>query len=445
MALEILLILSLVLANGVFSGAEIAIISSRRHRLEQWAAKGRRSARVALRLAESPNEFLSTVQIGITLIGILSGAVGGATVARRFEQVFDRIPWLQGYSEALSFILVVTVITYLSLLIGELVPKRIAMANPEQIACTAAPPMRWLSRVSAPLVVLLSRSTDALLRLVGVPTEASQDVSEDEIRALIRQGAESGVFEEAEHGMMQRVMRLGDRAIKTLMTPRTEISWLDLEEPVEESLRELLEGAHSQFPVARGTLDACLGFVRVRNILLARLNNEPIQLEAMIQPPLFLAESTRALSVLEEFKRTGIHFALVTDEFGGVAGLVTLNDLMEGIVGDLPSIDDQEEPLITVREDGSWLIDGSLDLVTFCEVIHRDIFDLEQERLYHTMAGFVLHRLERIPRESDAFDWHGYRFEVVDMDGKRIDKLLITPLKPVQPGASHQDENTEAL
>ena len=223
MALEILFILILSLANGVFSGAEIAIVSSRKHRLEQLADKGRRSARVALRLSESPNEFLSTVQVGITLIGILSSAVGGATLARRLERLFDRIPWLDTYSEALSFALVVGAITYLSLLIGELVPKRIALANPEQLACKTAPAMRWLSRSSAPMVHLLSRSTDALLRLLGVSTESGPDVSEDEIKAMIRQGAETGVFEEAEHDMMQRVMRLGDRAIKTLMTPRTEI------------------------------------------------------------------------------------------------------------------------------------------------------------------------------------------------------------------------------
>lgn len=435
MALEILFILILILANGVFSGAEIAIVSSRRHRLEQLAEKGRRSARAALRLAESPNEFLSTVQIGITLIGILSGAVGGATLTRRLESVLAQIPWIDGYSEALSFALVVGAITYLSLLIGELVPKRIALANPEELACQTAPSMRWLSRWSAPVVHLLSRSTDTLLRLMGVTTEASSDVSEDEIKAMIRQGAETGVFEEAEHDMMQRVMRLGDRAIKTLMTPRTEICWLDLDEPIDENLKEVLESTHSQFPVARESLDDCLGFVRVRHLLSARVSQQPIDLEALIQPPLFLAESTRALSVLEEFKRTGIHFALVTDEFGGVSGLVTLNDLMEGIVGDLPSIDDQEEPLVTQRDDGSWLIDGALDLEAFAEVIDEDIFDIEQERRYHTMAGFVMHILERIPQEADSFEWQGYRFEVVDMDGKRIDKLLIAPL----PAASGDD------
>ncbi|MFM7550929.1 MAG: hemolysin family protein [Cyanobacteriota bacterium] len=428
MALEILVILLLIMANGLFSGAEIAIVSARRHRLQHLSEKGKRSARVALRLADSPNEFLSTVQIGITLIGILSGAVGGATVARRLTPLLDQLPPLRPYSEAISFGLVVAVITFLSVVIGELVPKRLALASPEQLACAMAPTMRWLSRASAPVVHLLGHSTDALLALLGVSTSSEPDITEDEIKAMIRQGADSGVFEEVEHDMVQRVLRLGDRTIKTLMTPRTDICWLDVEEPLEDSLQEVLESTHSRFPVGRGSLDECLGVVRVRNLLSAKLNGEPINLEELMQPPLFVAESTRALTVLEQFKRSGIHIALVTDEFGGVEGLVTLNDLMEGIVGDLPSVDDEEEPLVVTREDGSWLVDAGVDLDAFTELIDHDIFGIDQEGRYHTLAGFVMHVLERIPREADHFEWQGYRFEVVDMDGKRVDKLLVTPI-----------------
>ena len=345
MAQDILIILLLIVANGLFSGAEIAIISSRRHRLEQLAQKGERSARVALRLAESPNQFLSTVQIGITLIGILSGAVGGATVSRRLDVLLERLPLLAPYSEWLSFALVVAVITFLSVVVGELVPKRLALANPERLACAMAPSMRWLSRVSGPVVHLLSHSTEALVKLLGVSSSSEPDITEDEIKAMIRQGADSGVFEEVEHDMVQRVLRLGDRTVKTLMTPRTEICWLDLEEPMALSLQEVMESSHSRFPVARGTLDECLGIVSVRSLLSARVSTEEINLEAIMQPPLFVAETMRALSVIEQFKRSGIHIALVTDEFGGVEGLVTLNDLMEGIVGDLPSLEDEEGPL----------------------------------------------------------------------------------------------------
>ena len=256
---------------------------------------------------------------------------------------------------------------------------------------------------------------------------------------MIRQGADSGVFEEVEHDMVQRVLRLGDRTIKTLMTPRTDICWLDLEESLETSLQEILESTHSRFPVGRGSLDDCLGVVRVRNLLSAKITGQSINLEELLQPPLFVAESTRALSVLEHFKRSGIHIALVTDEFGGVEGLVTLNDLMEGIVGDLPSLDDEEEPLVVTREDGSWLVDAGLDLDAFAELIDHDIFGIDQEGRYHTLAGFVMHVLERIPREADHFEWQGYRFEVMDMDGKRVDKLLVTPT-PTRAGTEVPSE-----
>ncbi len=445
MALEILIILLLIVANGLFSGAEIAIVSARRHRLQQLVDKGRRSARVALRLADSPNEFLSTVQIGITLIGILSGAVGGATVARKLAPALEQVPLLAPYSEGLSFGLVVAVITFLSVVVGELVPKRLALANPEQLACTMAPTMRWLSRASAPVVHLLSHSTDVLLKLMGVSTSNEPDITEDEIKAMIRQGADSGVFEEVEHDMVQRVLRLGDRTIKTLMTPRTDICWLDVEEPLEDSLQEVLESTHSRFPVGRGSLDDCLGVVRVRNLLSAKISGQAINLEELMQPPLFVAESTRALSVLEQFKRSGIHIALVTDEFGGVEGLVTLNDLMEGIVGDLPSVDDEEEPLVVTREDGSWLVDAGLDLDAFTELVDHDIFGIDQEGRYHTLAGFVMHVLERIPREADHFEWQGYRFEVMDMDGKRVDKLLVSPIPKRQTNEADKDDDLDSL
>jgi putative hemolysin len=427
LALEILFILVLIVANGIFSGSEIAVVSARKVRLQQLAEKGNRRARVALRLAESPNDFLSTVQIGITLIGILSGAVGGATLAQRLKPVFDGLPALQPYSQELSVTLVVALITYLSLVIGELVPKRIALANPEQIACSIAPFMRTLSRLSAPVVKLLGSSTDALLKFLNVAASDEPDITEEEIKALIRQGADSGVFEESEHDMVQRVLRLGDRSIKTIMTPRTEICWLDLEESLEENLMEVKESTHSRFPVGQGSLDACVGIVRVRSLLTAQLGSEPIELERLCQPPIYVAESTRALTVLEQFKRTGIHIALVTDEFGGVEGIVTLNDLMEGIVGDLSSVEDEQDPPFLTREDGTWLVDGSLGIHEFDDLIGTDLLGSEDLVPYHTLAGFVIHVLERIPKASDHFEWKGYRFEVMDMDSKRVDKILVTP------------------
>ncbi|MGB7563235.1 MAG: hemolysin family protein, partial [Prochlorococcaceae cyanobacterium] len=336
-------------------------------------------------------------------------------------------PALQPFSQELSVTLVVALITYLSLVIGELVPKRIALANPEQIACSIAPFMRALSRLSAPVVKLLGASTDALLKFLNVAASDEPDITEEEIKALIRQGADSGVFEESEHDMVQRVLRLGDRSIKTIMTPRTEICWLDLEESLEENLMEVKESTHSRFPVGQGTLDACVGIVRVRSLLTAQLGSEPLDLERLCQPPIYVAESTRALTVLEQFKRTGIHIALVTDEFGGVEGIVTLNDLMEGIVGDLSSLEDEEDPPFLTREDGTWLVDGSLGIHEFDDQIGTDLLGSDDQVPYHTLAGFVIHVLERIPKASDYFEWKGYRFEVMDMDSKRVDKILVTP------------------
>ncbi|MFM7464440.1 MAG: hemolysin family protein [Cyanobium sp.] len=437
---ECFLILVLLIANGVFSGSEIAVVSSRKVRLEQLADRGNRKARKALKLANSPNDFLSTVQVGITLIGILSGALGGATIAQRLKPYLDQVPALRGSSELLSLAFVVTVITYLSLVIGELVPKRIALSNPEAIACQVAGPMRFLSRLTAPLVHILSGSTDGMLRLLGVKASEEPEITEEEIKALIRQGTESGVFEEVEHDMVQRVFRLGDRPIRSMMTPRTEIAWLDLEEPLEASLKEVLESTHSRFPVARGNLDNCVGTIRIRTLLTAVVENQPVNLESMMQPPLFVGESMRALNVLEQFRETGVHIALVTDEFGGIEGLLTLNDLMEAIVGDLPSAEDQEEPLVVEREDGSWLLDGSLDIGDFKALVDREELPDEVSGGYHTIGGFVMHHLGRIPMAGEHFRWDGLSFEVMDMDGKRVDKIMVAEVAepPAAPG-QHQE------
>ncbi len=441
---ECLLILLLQIANGIFSGSEIAVVSARKVRLEQLADRGNRKARKALKLANSPNDFLSTVQVGITLIGILSGALGGATIAQRLKPLLDGIPALRGSSELLSLALVVSVITYLSLVIGELVPKRIALGNPEAIACQVAGPMRFLSRITAPLVHILSGSTDGMLRLLGIKASEEPEITEEEIKALIRQGTESGVFEEAEHEMVQRVFRLGDRPIKSMMTPRTEIAWLDLDEPLEDSLKEVLESTHSRFPVARGNLDNCVGTIRIRTLLTAVVENQPVDLASMMQPPLFVAETMRALNVLEQFRQTGVHIALVTDEFGGIEGLLTLNDLMEAIVGDLPSAEDQEEPLVIQREDGSWLLDGSLDIGDFKALVDREELPDEVSGGYHTIGGFVMHQLGRIPMAGEHFRWDGLSFEVMDMDGKRVDKILVAELADPASTPSQRQQTEEA-
>lgn len=431
---EIVLILLLIIANGVFSGSEIAIVSARKVRLEQLAKDGNQKARVALKLANSPNNLLSTVQIGITLIGIVSGAVGGATVSEHLQALLAQVPLLKPYSEALGFGIVVTLITYLSLVIGELVPKRLALNNPEPIACAIAQPMRWLSKIASPLVYLLGISTDKLLELAGVRASEEPPVTEEEIRALIGQGTQAGLFEKSEQDMVSRVFRLGDRPVQALMTPRLEIDWLDLDSPWEETQQLIIESPHSRFPVCQEDLDTCLGIIRIKDVLSAHFSGGMIDLKAMLQTPLFVPENTHALRVLEMFKEFGTHMAMVTDEYGGIAGLVTLNDLTEAIFGELPTTETEEEPMVIQREDGSWLLDGLLSIDEFKALFDRESLPEEDTGLYHTLAGFVIRALGRIPRSGDLFTWNGLRFEVVDMDGMRVDKLLVTlmPIKPEQ-------------
>ena len=437
--LESLLLLLLILANGIFAGAEIAVVSASRTRLEQLAGRGSRGARAALRLAASPNDFLSTVQIGITLIGILSGAVGGATLAQRLQKPLGRVEVLAPWSEALAVGIVVGAITYLSLVIGELVPKRIALGRPERFAAAVALPMRRLARVTAPLVRLLGLSTEGVLHLLGVRAPDQPETTEEEIRALLRRGAESGVVEEVEQEMMERIFRLGDRSVRGIMTPRTEITWLDLEAPLEENLRKVMESPHTRFPVGRRSIDECIGILRGNRLLSARLLGGPVDLEALLQPPLYVTESVRGMKVIERFRESGLHTALILDEYGGIEGLVTLNDVMEAIVGELPTPDELEDPMIIRREDGSWLLDGLLDIGEFKQLVGRVEADLEAGG-FETLGGFVMHRLGRIPRAGEHLEWSGLRLEVVDMDGKRVDKILVTPCPPedqatVEPGA----------
>lgn len=435
-AVEILLILLLMVANGIFAGSEIAVVSARKVRLEQLANRGNKKARLALKLANSPNDFLSAVQIGITLIGILSGAVGGATLSRRLETAFQAIPWLAPYSEPLSILMVVSLITYLSLVIGELVPKRIALNNPEQIACRVAGPMRSLAIVTDPVVKLLTASTNALLKLLGIQASNEPAVTEEEIKVLIEQGTQSGMFEEAEQEMVSRVFRLGDRSVKSLMTPRTAIAWLDLNAAWEENQREIQENPHSHYPVGRDSLDRCLGVVRMKDILSTYLVGEAADLQRILQAPLYVPESSRALNVLETFQQSGTHIALVTDEYGGIEGMVTLNDLVEAIVGELPSAEELNEPPIVQRDDGSWLLDGLLSNDALKELLELETLPAEEKGHYHTLGGFVIAMLGRIPTSSDRFDAIGFRFEVVDMDGTRVDKILVAPLAAAQQKAT---------
>jgi putative hemolysin len=424
---EASVVILLIIINGIFAMSEIAVVSARKTRLQQWAEEGNPKARAALELANNPNRFLSTIQIGITLIGILAGAFGGATIARELAVMLDTIPWLAPYSHPLSLVLVVLVITYLSLVVGELVPKRLALNNPERLALAVAGPMQLLSRLAYPAVHLLGLSTERILRTLGVQPSTEPPVTEEDIRALIEQGTQAGMFEAAEQEMVERVFRLGDRRVSAVMTPRTEIVWLDIEASAAEIRQTITTSVHSRFLVADGSLDDILGVVHAKDLLAHILGGQTLDLSATLQQPLYVPESMRALKALELFKQSATHIALVINEYGGIQGLVTPSDILEAIVGDLPEAGEVLDPLAVQREDGSWLLDGMLPVDEF-----KDLFDLgelpgEDQGIYQTLAGFVILQLGRIPAVADHFQWDRLRIEVVDMDGNRVDKVLVTP------------------
>ena len=432
---EVIVIILLIFANGLFAMAEIAVVSSRKARLQQRANEGDIKARNALKLTGEPNLVLSTTQVGITVIGIFAGAFGGATIANKVAVPLRDIPVIGRYSGAISLFVVVACITYLSLIVGELVPKRLALNNPERIAMAVANPMRILSRITAPLVFILSASTDIVIRLLGVRPSTEPPVTEEEIKVLIEQGTKAGMFEEAEQDMVERVFRLGDQRVSALFTPRTKIVWLDLEESLEENLRIINESIHSRFLVCRGDLDDVVGIIQVKDLFEKSIVGEKLDLKDTIREPLFVPETMRALRVLELFKQSGTHMALVIDEYSHVQGLITLNDIMEALVGDLPSFDEPDTPQIVKRDDGTWLVDGMMNIEEFKEIFNIRKLPGEERGIYQTLGGFVMMHMEIIPETGEHFEWNGFYFEVVDMDGNRVDKILVknmrTGKKPV--------------
>lgn len=423
---EISIVFLLIFANGVFVMSEMAIVSARKARLQQLANQGDSKARLALELANAPNMFLPTVQIGITLLAILSGALGESTFSRIILPVVKRIPALAKYSETIATIFAVLLITYLTLIVGELVPKRLALNNPEPIASVVAIPMRMLATVTSPVVKFLGYSTDVVVKLMGIKPSSEPQVTEEEIKVLIEQGTEAGTFEEAEQDMFERVLRLGDRPVSALMTPRPEIVWLDLDDSPEANRTKMINSAHSRLLVCQGELDNVLGVVQVTDLLSRALSGDSLDLTTILRRPLFVPESTRGLKVLESFKQSSTHIVLVVDEYGVIQGLVTVNDILIELVGDIPSIYEPEEPMAVQRDDGSWLLDGMLPVEDFFELFNRSKIGEEHERNYNTMGGFVITQLGRIPTAADNFEWNGLRVEVMDMDGNRVDKVMVS-------------------
>ena len=426
-SIEVLTILLLIFVNGIFVMSELAIVSARKVRLQSLANQGDKRARVALDLANAPNQFLASVQIGITLLAILSGAFAESAVATRLAPLVSLVPGLAAYNSAIASVSAVLLVTYLTLIIGELVPKQLALNYPEKIATVVAMPLRFLARLTSPIVYLLSASTDLVVRLMGIRPSTDPQVTEEEIRVLIEQGTEAGTFEVAEQDMVERVFRLGDRPVSALMTPRPDIVWLDLEDTPEENRQKILDSCHSRFPVCQEGLDNVLGISHVTDMLERCLSGQALDLTVSLRQPIFVPESTRGLKILELFKQTGIHMALVVDEYGVIQGLVTLNDIMVEIVGDVPNAGDLEEPMAVQREDGSWLLDGMLSVDEFFKIFDIEEIPKEHRGSYQTLGGFVITHLGRIPSAADHFEWEFLRFEVMDIDGNRVDKVLVTP------------------
>jgi putative hemolysin len=426
--MEILILILLFMLNGLFSMSEIAVVSARKARLQQLANEGNHRAASALALARQPSNFLSTIQIGITVIGIFSGAYGEATLARSLSETLASVAVLAAYSDALAFAIVVVAIAYFSLIIGELVPKRLALHNPELVAAMTAAPMQLLSKVAYPLVRVLSGTTDLVLRLLGAGPSKDPPVSEEEIRLLMEQGTKAGVFEKYEQRLVRNVLLLDERSVASQMTPRMDIVHVDLEDSLEASLRRISDSRHSRFPVCRGGPEHVVGIVHVKDILARLVAGETVDLAACMQDPLFVPETLSSIQMLETFKQSTLQMVLVVDEYGELQGLVTLNDILEAIVGDMPSSREEGEQMVIERAPGSWLIDGMLDTIDLKEFLEVRKLPGEDEGVYHTLGGMTMIQMGRVPRPADAFEWEGYRFEVVDMDGTRVDKVLVTRL-----------------
>lgn len=423
---EILIIVFLILLNGLFAMYEMAMISSKKARLEQRSQDNNAGSKLALKMLETPNRFLSTVQVGITLVGILAGAFGGARLAEPLAAVFNRLGWFGNSAQGIALALVVIVITFFSLLLGELIPKRIALNNPEGIASHFSGFMNILSKLTQPVVSLLSGATDLGIRLLRIKPQSEPTYTEEEIKILIEEGAEHGIFQEAEQDMVTGVFRLGARRVDALMIPRTEMVWLDIEDDRAQLIKEIIESEFSRLPVAEGDLDHVIGILNTKDLVGIDLHDPDFQLENLVRTPLFVPDQMPALTMFDRFRETGIHQALVIDEYGGVVGMVTLYDVLESIVGDIPLDEHDRDQDAVQRSDGSWLIDGMLPLDELKDLLDVDEFPEEERAGYQTLSGFIMNQLGSIPKVGQKFVWDRYEFEVVDMDGRRVDRVMVS-------------------
>lgn len=435
---EILVILALLALNGIFAMAEIAVVSSRKGRLRKLAQDGRREAIAALALAESPNRFLATVQIGITLVGILAGAFGGATLAEELTPALSAIGLSEKRAGQVAFGLVVASITYLSLVIGELVPKHLGLSHSEAIAMKVARPMTLLARLAAPLVTFLTVSTEGLLRVFGYKQSQGVAVSEDEVRQLMQEGLRAGSFNRVESRIVHGALELDQVTVRQIMTPRAKVIWLRVDDSHEQIWHKIVVSGHSYFPLYSESRDSALGIVSLKAIYANLAAGAAVEVRSLATPALIVPDTQNAVQLLESFKKAGRHIAMVTDEFGHIVGMVSLHDVMESVLGEIPSADDRAKPSARQRNDGSWLVDASIDIPSLEKTLPGFRLSAEEGGNYQTLAGLLLNGLGRVPLESDQLTTHGYVFEVLDMDGHRVDKVLAwtQPATAVENGAA---------
>jgi putative hemolysin len=433
---EILLILGLILLNGVFSMAEIALVSARKARLESQANKGDKNAKEALALSNNPDTFMSTVQIGITLIGILTGVLSGEKLKSDFVAFLNRFESVREYSNGLATAIIVIIITYFSMVLGELVPKRLGLSRPETISKLLARPMQWLTAVTYPFIWLLTKSTSLVVKIFNIKTKDTQ-VTEEEIKAIISEGTEQGTIEEAEQEIIERVFHLGDRTITSLMTHRSDIVWFDLYDNEVAIKEKIISEPHSVYPICDSQIDNIKGVVSIKDLYVA---NDLTLFKDLMQPPLYVPENNSAYQVLEKFKQSKIHSCFIIDEYGSLLGMITLNDILEAIVGDLPEqhVSDYQ---ITEREDGTYLVDAQIPFYDFLSRFEKTEWMNEGEQEFDTLAGFILHQLKRIPQTGDKLQWETFDLEIIDMDAQRIDKVLVTVTDEVEEGIEEEEES----
>ena len=425
--MEILILAGLILLNGLFSMAEIALVSARKSRLEVQANRGDKDAKEALQLANKPETFLSTVQMGITVISILTGIYSGEKITDDFAAFLSKWPLIEPYSYGIATAIVVIIVTYFAIIFGELVPKRIGLSRPEAIAKAAARPMRFLSLITHPFIWLLSKSSNIIIKIFNLKPNDNQ-VTEEEIKAIISEGTEQGTIQESEQEIIERVFHLSDRNITSLMTHRSDIIWFNLDDTEETIKEKITSEPHSIYPICDGNIDDIKGVISIKDMYVSPDN---VLFKDLMRPALFVPENNTAFQVMEKFKESQLHSCFIVDEYGSILGMITLNDILEAIIGDMPQPDIPEYQIVE-REDGSYLVDAQIPFYDFLTRFEKTEWMNEGEQEFDTLAGFILHRLERIPKTGDKFEWKGFTIEIVDMDGHRIDKILIKISKQIR-------------